>query len=203
MAYSKKLDLVFIHIPKNAGTSIIEAMIEKDNTVKHGHYNWRLYSGSNPKYSFSIVRNPWDRVYSCYRYAKMEKSFWHGKGSKWGTHPDYKICNQFNFKDIIKMLYNNRALLDLPEDKRPLFHYNWSYQYNFIYNGNRVETKNIFRYENMSKVEKYLEDNFQINLPKLNVSRGKNNYTEQYDDEMIDLVSKIYSKDIELFDYTF
>ena len=74
MAYSKKLNLIFVHVPKCAGTSIIEAMRAVDPSVAHGHSKWsdhvmRDITTKKPT-SFGIVRNPWDRFLSCYTYFK-------------------------------------------------------------------------------------------------------------------------------------
>jgi hypothetical protein len=207
MAYSKKLNLVFVHIPKCAGTSIIEAMRSVDPSVEHGHNKWYYYTAysivSKDPMSFTIVRNPWDRVYSCYRYAIQKESYWHGENKRWGIHPDYNILKNYNFKDAVKILYNNKHLLDLPEHSRSNFKHNWSYQHPFFTDEKTHKTiKQILRYENMSDICGWLLDAYGLEVPVLNVSHSED-YKTHYDDETIDLVSQIYAKDISILKYKF
>ncbi len=210
MAYSKKLNLVFIHIPKCAGTSIIEAMRKVDPLVEHGHNKWYYYTeysiASRDPMSFTVVRNPWDRVYSCYRYAIQKESYWYGKNKKWDVHPDYDVLKNYDFKDAVKILFNNKQLLEVPEYMRVNFRYfgdNWSYQHPFFSDIKSHKTiKQILRYENMDEICGWLEDVYGLNIPLLNVSKS-DDYRLNYDGETIDLVSKIYSKDIEILKYKF
>lgn len=103
--------LIFIHIPKNAGTSVhsyfntpIESILP-DKT-------WKEYSSFFNEYweeytKFSIVRNPYCRFKSFYKYLKIGKDINHFakivKGKKdrmYITKPQYHyICNEAN--DIV------------------------------------------------------------------------------------------------------
>ena len=74
MPVDHKRKLIFVHIPKNAGTSI-EKHCEMDDT---GHKNWKYYYSKyvtewNEYTSFAVIRDPIDRFISCYRYARMKK----------------------------------------------------------------------------------------------------------------------------------
>ena len=71
--WSRENRVVFIHVPKNAGTSIYEAfdMDIPDNT--HCPVTGYLASDGDrffDSFSFGFVRNPWDRMVSAFHYLK-------------------------------------------------------------------------------------------------------------------------------------
>lgn len=70
---SKKV--IFIHIPKTAGTSIKHGLNITDRSVGYHADAYKVktyYSGKWDSYfKFSFVRNPFDRVYSIFSYYKM------------------------------------------------------------------------------------------------------------------------------------
>lgn len=69
--------LLFIHIPKNAGTSITKSLeMENQGHVAALHYKRNL-EDFDEFFKFTVIRNPWDRVVSCYEFARMQKSYWH------------------------------------------------------------------------------------------------------------------------------
>lgn len=78
MAVSHQDKLIFVHVPKNGGTSIIEGL----GLGEHGHhaaFSARIQSlkSSLGYRTFSVCRNPYDRFISTYRFYKASKSFWH------------------------------------------------------------------------------------------------------------------------------
>jgi len=62
------LRVIFIHVPKTAGVSIYHALGRLD---QQGHMTIDEYAEFRSEYfSFAFVRNPWDRLVSCYQYLK-------------------------------------------------------------------------------------------------------------------------------------
>lgn len=69
--YQRRHGCLFIHIPKTAGTSILEALGKR--TGGRLHLPWYVYRAADPLFfaaawKFAFVRNPWDRVHSAWSY---------------------------------------------------------------------------------------------------------------------------------------
>jgi len=79
MPVSFKHKLIFIHIPKNAGTSIRESLIDIDPDVIYWRYHHtaeeynEFLTRTKDFFKFTFVRNPWDRTISHYLYLKCDQ----------------------------------------------------------------------------------------------------------------------------------
>jgi hypothetical protein len=156
MTINHQKKLIFIHIPKNAGTSIIKAMgvenVCMDKTIEeykehYGNY-WNEYK------KFTVVREPIDRFISAYKFARMDESGWFSATGEEGLekHPHYKFCNEMNINQYVSYLYKN------PEK------FNRSIMPQTFFVSNEDEEKEIdyyVRYENL------LEDLQKIGIDKI------------------------------------
>jgi chondroitin 4-sulfotransferase 11 len=104
--YSDSLRLIFIHIPKTAGTSIDLAFGLK--CICCGtHAPWRDYRRRFAAkwasyFKFAIVRNPWERLVSSYCYARMTSSYYHDLKTSGKKHPDYDKLKDTSFADALR-----------------------------------------------------------------------------------------------------
>jgi hypothetical protein len=196
MPVSDKYKLIFIHIPKNAGTAITNTLDMYDV----GHHGWQYYKSKYPQKweqykKISVTRNPWDRLVSCYEYAKMDESYWHSKEgkSKAGKHLDYDLLKDKSFEECLQILKTNPSLLK---------HQGWANQSNYIYNGGNLMVNYLLDINNLEdEISKILNTNIKIN--KINVS-NENNYIDYYkNDDMINFVNEFYKKDVNNFNYRF
>lgn len=175
---------LFIHIPKNAGTSVLRTL--KDIETTHHEPWWRF--NIKDYYSFAIVRNPWDRVVSTYEYCIMDESTHHYMNSPYGRYnKDYHLLKRKTFKQCLKHVEWNFVR-----------YIGWQPQHFFICDKNNIKVNKIYRFENLSELEK----DFNIKLPHLNMSKHIN-YKNYYDDKLKNLVYKLYKEDIDLFKYEF
>ena len=193
MTINHEKKLIFIHIPKNAGTSIIKAMgvenLFMDNTIKEykEHYGdyWNEYK------KFTVVREPIDRFISAYKFARMDESGWFSATGEEGLekHHHYELCNEMNINEYISYLYKN------PEKFN-----RWISPQTFIIsneNGER-EIDYYVRYENL------LEDLQKIGIDKiekLNSSKIKDEKTIELTKKSKNQLYQIYDIDYQNFSY--
>ena len=148
-------------------------------------------------FSFTTIRNPWDRAVSAFKYQKCDKD-----GYPF-YHPNYdkNTENQYTFNDFLKKMHDKDYWcgIDVPNAK----------YFCFDENNNQLITK-IYQIETLTKemlendIKKYNGKHYDVSeIPHLNMTKKmdyRTYYTEQW---MIDIVRKVYKKDIELGNYKF
>ena len=194
--YWSKAKCVYIHIPKAAGTSINKALYGR--TL--GHYQAieirkRFPELFNKSFVFSIVRNPWSRTYSAYKFAKMGRTESMGvKNPAQYQIPEFDSFEQFIFDWLMK---KNTIECDYIFQPQHLF---------VCDNKGNLITDFIGKVENISNDFQLISTQLsrEITLPFANKTSNINDYKIAYkSNEMIEAVAKIYRKDIELFEYQF
>jgi len=193
MAISNDLKLIFIHIPKNAGTSIINSLqLENHGHYKWKHYKWKHYKLYNDYYKISVVRNPWDRVVSNYFYIKTINTYWH---SYENIHPDYNLIKNLSFEDTLKIANKNLNIFK---------GYGWYLQYDYIVNNDKLMIDTLYNFENLQKLINDINDKYNTNFVLLNQnSTNRKDYHEYYNSITKDIVYKLYKKDIKYFKYEY
>ena len=206
MPISHKLKTIFIHIPKNAGESIenalgIYGMDENDPTkrfwgvinnsivLQHLPANdlknnlsddiWKNY------FKFDVVRNPWSKAVSEYN---------------WYLRYGPKISFINWSKSLFYRLKIN-SMIHILETGHNLE------QYKFIFDNNGKKLiDEIIYFENLSKNfdEISLKNAWNIKLPHLEStkSKDKRDWRSFYCENSLDIICEIYKKDIELFGYS-
>lgn len=212
---------LFIRVPKNASTSLINAFNKNCYLIKVNslnnletafvkNKNGILYSKTqyrsrlihqyskkiklNKVFSFGFVRNPYARAVSSFKLHSNEKLV-----NEWRSGKVRK-----NFKQYLKIL-EKQNLNPSYEFMSPEFLMACQ-QYPFLIDDHHsVKVNFIGKVENIQNdiniVTKKLNLK-KIIIPHLNKTNVKN-YVEYYDDECKDIVAKIYKKDIEYFNYQF
>ena len=185
----KDYKTIFVHIPKNAGTSIEtffkkdtytfdERMFNRHDTIKE--IRWKLECNDKFKKSkeynkwkkFAIVRNPYDRMVSWYFFYNIKNLTRHADNTSfysWVKNP-----TKFNLFEETKYLL------------KP--------QYTWI-----DDTVTILKYENLNE-ELNNFFNKEIELPIINKTNHKQ-YLEYYNQESLDVVYEKYKKDFKKFNY--
>jgi len=193
MTINHEKKLIFIHIPKNAGTSIIKAMgvenLFMDKTIKEYKEHYEDYWNEYKK--FTVVREPIDRFISAYKFARMDESGWFSATGEEGLekHHHYELCNEMNINEYISYLYKN------PEKFN-----RWIVPQTFVIsneNGER-EIDYYVRYENL------LEDLQKIGIgkiEKLNSSKIKDEKTIELTKKSKNMLYQIYDIDYKNFAY--
>lgn len=192
----RKEKTIFVHVPKVAGTSINYALFGK--TL--GHYQANYIKKKFPKlfknsFVFSFVRNPWDRVYSAYKFACI------GNTESMGVRnpAQYAIPEFSSFERFLKEWLIKQDVSRLDFIFRP--------QYLFLTDkAGNILPDFIGKLENINQdilvIEKEL--NKKLDIKRVNQTNNASLYEQAYlDDEMISIVKNIYKKDIDLFNYDF
>ena len=192
--FDKKSSFI-IHIPKTAGTSVYKSIYGTD--TNYSHFNWKdlriIMQGKkfSDYFSFSIVRNPWDRCLSAYEFLRLGGDCLKDRRFYKNFLSDFK-----SFENFVKNGLSKRKII------------NWIHfipQTNFIYSENdKCMVDYILRFENIENdyipIKKKLEGS---SLLKYKVNRTNDNYQKYYDEEMQNIIYKVYNRDIRLLKYEF
>ena len=195
---------IFIHIPKNAGTSIKEYFgydLTSKEKFKHSTVNEikKEYPNLYNSYKkFAIVRNPYDRMISWYAYLS---GFRYNNELAWKLfNDDFKNLYYNNFKDFIEYP-NNKKWTNAR--KKLLIDAKWGDKWRLDLLKPQVhwidKTVVILKYENL---QKELNNFFkkEINLPIKNKTI-RENYLKYYDQKSLNIVYNRYIDDFKKFNY--
>jgi len=173
---------------KNAGASI-ERFFRWKGANRHfsnREYINKLGKEYSQYFSFSVVRNPWDRMVSLYFFGKQKNKSW---------------CKKFkDFNKWIQYITQQNA-----KWKRYWNQFDWLKDHN-----DNINIDFIIRFENIDKDWLKLCKKIKCKpqqLPHINKTkkrkRKRKDYRFYYNDKSIELIGEKYKKDIEIFDYTF
>ena len=191
-----KYKFIFIHIPRTAGHSIDTMFLDlgmvdeefwHDSSIemikKFGIKMWDSY------FSFSIIRNPWDRFLS--EYIWQGNNFKTAIETKWGNKSISFVdfCkSDFNwYPEYEKNRLSKTQLSFLTDDKA------------------KICVDKLIKFENLQKEFSSVFDKIgiaQMKIPHRNKTKHKS-YWEYYNDETIEIVTKKFEEDIKFFGYEF
>jgi hypothetical protein len=190
---------IFIHVPKVAGTSVGRAL-----GVRLGlHATIRQYSLALSRqdfdayFKFGFVRNPWDRLYSAFRFMK------HGGTRKTDSEREWVQQNLAAYVDFESFVTGWLPRVDLD---RELYYHHLTPQYQFLcIQGRRPAVDFIGRFETLADDFEVIRRRLGLEVPleHLNPSTQQGDYRTAYSDEMKRIVARAYRTDIELFGYEF
>lgn len=218
---------IFVHVPKTGGQSIEQFFLNlldlswerraplllrhNDNpqlgpprlahltALEYLRYKYISDEIFNTYFKFAFVRNPWSRLVSHYKYNKFYSLY---------------SFNHFVKKKFLKNFYGKDHWFLKP-------------QYDFVYSSDgKLLVDYIGKFEALQKDFSRVATELGLHeaiLPHVNISRANNldrifskifflkanffdnkqDYVDYYDDESQKIVSKIYIKDIETFEYKF
>ncbi len=196
MPILEKESFIFINIPV-ATNGELQELFDLSNIEKEN--KWYVYKNEHPlkwkKYiSFSVVRNPFDRVVRNFQDARRNDSYWDSAISPTESRYEEKTLKDKSFRETVDLLDE-------------LEHGGWEEQHNFITNGSDVVVVDkVIKYENLEKELNTLFSNSFKNskLSKLKKKKSRErSYRVFYDEETKEKVKEKYKKDFELFNYSF
>jgi hypothetical protein len=188
--------ILFIHVPKAAGTSVTRALYGLNGV---GHYRATEARDLSPDnfaqlYRFSLIRNPWERLASAYRF------FLAGGTNEVPLHNNDHIISELpdTFEEfVLEWLVNQN-----PEKIHSVF----MPQYLFIYDElGQLLVHDVYDLSAISQLEKDLELRLgrPFNIALANTTPAEKRLSDMYSDpDVRKAVESFYAKDIELFGYT-
>jgi len=193
-----RVGIVFVHIPKAAGTSLSQLL--------YGRFLGHLRAADVKRWGspavrrlplIAVTRNPWDRLVSAYRFVTRGGGVGPNAGAVW--RPERYQGAQFEtFERFAADWLSRRDIKKLDFVFQP--------QSTFVFDAKgRNLVEHVGRFEDLEPTWSFLE----ARLPGLppfarsNRSGPAIDYRTFYTPKLVDLVESIYSEDIERFGYSF
>lgn len=189
--------IIFIHIPKTAGSSIEHLLRDEGRYeldfigVRNGrsthHYMGielkMILKDLYPKYyKFSFVRNPYDRLISEYFWCRIKDV-----GHKFNKTFD-------EFLDYVEDVIKNKKFF------KPIENDHFIPQYSFLFFNNKLLVNNIFKYEDIETVAPLIKKRLKIKTQLQHLNKSvKNEIT--LTQEQKDRIYNLYKIDFETFNY--
>ena len=202
MLVNNKRKLVFIHIPKNAGTTFKSVLYSTHGDVewerpftdekKYTHTPLKSFYASFPESKdykvITIIRNPYERALSWYSYYRTPTYY--------NRHPQMRAVHyaQQPFLEFLK--WYNRSF----KSKWEMLPQVWWYTHK-----NKLHSDYQIRFENLeqdiNKVSKELEMDITFKIPHNNKSSESFTVGDVYCDESISIINEWYKEDFKKLDY--
>jgi chondroitin 4-sulfotransferase 11 len=180
-------DFVFIHINKTGGSSV-----EKALGIRHEHrtaLEKRAELGEKcwaKKFTFAIVRNPWDKVVSHYHYRVQ-------------TNQTDLATSPVNFAEWVRRAYSQRDPDYYDKPKMFMPQLDW-----ITDTDGKIMVNQVARFETLQKDFDAICQrlNRTAQLPQLRKSE-RGDYRQYYDAESQAIVAQCFAKDIAEFGYRY
>ena len=176
-------NVVFVHIPKTAGSSIMKYLRDTGqywwiNSYIRNHdplFNLSKHNNLDRSFCFAVVRNPYTRAYSAYmQYSKANN-----------------LLGVLSFSQ-----YLDQILFGKVSSQTPLLYKPQSF-FTVDHSGEHTLDK-IYKFENLKEFEK----DFNTVLPVVNKAPyDMESYIRDYSQENIEIIENLYSMDFDNFGY--
>lgn len=196
MSIDRKKKLIFLHIPKTAGTTIANSLgINRDHvTLEEAKVKYKDDWGTYFKFTF--VRNPWDRIVSVFAYYKY--------GSEKQNYRSKAELKDVSFEDFVKNICSARPVGRVVES--PHFSGSKSMQKNWVISEGKQQLDFVGRFEHLEKDLQSLSKKCRIKLKPIKherKSQRSSDWRSFYNEVTKNLVGKKFQEDIDFFGYKF
>jgi chondroitin 4-sulfotransferase 11 len=189
--------LIFVHVPKNGGTSINNAIYGQFM----GHYRVCDIERFRPDLarklpSLAVTRNPWARTFSAWNFARRGKAM--SDGAQINRPERYNIAEFSSFERFVMEWLPNRELEREDNVFRPQCHY-------LLNRAGAIGVRHLGAIEDASTYLPFIEEALgrKIDIARLNSTSDPNRYRKSYTSEMRDMIANCYADDIKRFNYDF
>lgn len=189
----REANLIFIHIPKNAGVSLAHAIYG----TPMGHWTIQDLSRHHPKLvntipTLAVVRNPFERLHSAYTFACQGHGFGIVNGPVVRNHKQYRrpefatyerfICEWIIQANLSKMDFIFRTQASFAIDTK-----------------RNLKPSYIFKLDQIQKIERFLSDYLSrdIHIERMNYTNRQKGY--HLTSEMESIIRHVYRDDFKIF----
>jgi hypothetical protein len=168
--------ITFIHIPRTGGSSISRWLspIFEDKYIVRDHIFLNEIENPAP-ITFTVIRNPWDRVVSMYSFIKI-----------------YMHC--LVVADFNDFVLNKIKIWTFGKHKLSTPQIRWI----------ETGVTHLLRFEDLEEDFKIIQDIFQCYKPLPLINKSKHeHYRAYYNDETRQIIAEMFKEDIEAFGYEF
>ena len=189
--------VLFIHVPKAAGTSIARALYGVEGV---GHYRAVEARAQDPQlferlYRFAVIRNPWQRLLSAYRFARQ------------GGTDDVLVNNAAFYREQLPERFDHFVLEWLvqqsPAQLDPIF----APQHLFVSDEQgRLLVHDLYDVADIPRLQSDLSARLgrEIRFSRSNSTGAGADLAAHYrDPAVVKAVEEFYAADVALFDYRF
>tara|TARA_Y100001968_G_C19340694_1_gene709343 strand:- start:423 stop:1097 length:675 start_codon:yes stop_codon:yes gene_type:complete len=192
----KNKGILFIHVPKNAGTSINYSLYGKSI----GHFTaleFRKVAKKefNNLYKFAIIRNPYDRLISAYSF--MQEGLYKEMINRPSILKTKKILQ-------LKGIDINKFVLEWLPENGNYIDFIFMPQNHFICDKKKdILIDKLIKFDELSKLKEIIYKETGVKLNKLNVkNRTEDKQIYILSNESKSYIRQLYKKDFELFEAT-
>jgi chondroitin 4-sulfotransferase 11 len=192
-------NVLFIHIPKNAGTTVGKILgIENPSHIKAKEIIFNKgIKFFNSFFSVAVIRNPIERFISLYNYARLEVSYYHNNInpnlSRFGKHLDYELLKNATINECVNYLIEGKLIHDLTWNQ-------WEPQYTWVCDTkNNIIVNKLYSIDDLNEfiIDIGRENLYKKNIPFLNSSK-ENSLEENLNRKSMGILIEFYKKDFEL-----
>ncbi len=199
-SYRSFLDLgcIFVHIPKTGGISISRALF---GNLAGGHAPIRHYqivfdqAEFDSCFKFTFVRNPWDRLYSAYRF--LSRGGMTTEDSEWAKR---HLAAFDSFDSFVHEGLTMPSVVLYP-------HFRPQVEFIRIPGRTRFPVDFVGRFERIDRDFAVVRERLGVRAPLLHdnktISTGSSFYRDAYSKSAIKRVADIYGEDVNAFGYSF
>jgi len=192
-----KNQVIFIHVPKVAGIGLLKSLgVNYANHTPLYMYELEDKEKFNKYFKIGFVRNPWERLVSAFFYLKQVPD-----KSSYGLMMKDKLNKVDTFENFVLELNNNLEFRnEILKEIHFLCQYSW-----LMNSAGEIEMDYIGKFEDLEDGFLILKEKLHKEDAQLKKYNGSNHkpYWIYYNEEMVEIVRRIYSKDIITFNYDF
>jgi hypothetical protein len=205
MALRIKNTATFIHITKNAGTSVTRAVRASRgwSQTPYQHDTWHDLPVAWRDRVFAIVRNPWDRCLSLYNFLVMksrDRAGWKSTSMRRVNREQLALLDR-GFPHFVDQLQQWPFRKD---EGRQAYLWPMDTQHRFL--PRDTDSVRLLRFENLAHDWQSLVRDWELDLAPLewhNRSREQRGYREHYDSHTRGVVGRMFREDVDRLGYEF